>query len=236
MAPKVLFVLTSHNKLGDTGKGTGWYLPEFAHPYEVLAHHVTVDVASPLGGTAPIDEGSVEAFKEDAVSVKFLEKKLWENTQKLSSFLGRAKEYEAIFFVGGHGPMWDLAVDPVSHELINEFYASNKIITAVCHGPGALINVKLPSGEYLIAGQAVTGFSNSEESAVGLTAVVPFSLETKLNENSGGKFIKGDDWKSKVVVSSGGRLITGQNPQSAYGTAQATYDAIFGAETTKDES
>jgi putative intracellular protease/amidase len=131
--------------------------------------------------------------------------------------------------------MWDLAVDPVSHELINEFYAENKIISAVCHGPAALAYAKLPNGEYLIAGQAVTGFTNSEEAAVGLTEAVPFSLEEQLNTASGGKFIKGDDWKSKVVVSGGGRLITGQNPQSAYGTAQATYDAIFGEETTRDE-
>jgi putative intracellular protease/amidase len=132
--------------------------------------------------------------------------------------------------------MWDLATDPVSQELINEFYAENRIISAVCHGPAALANVKLPNGEYLIAGQAVTGFSNSEEAAMGLTGVVPFSLETQLNTSSGGKYIKGDDWKSKVVVSGGGRLITGQNPQSAYGTGQATYDAIFGEETTRDES
>jgi putative intracellular protease/amidase len=131
--------------------------------------------------------------------------------------------------------MWDLALDPVSHELINEFYAENKIISAVCHGPAALAYVKLPNGEYLIAGQAVTGFTNSEEAAVGLTEAVPFSLEGQLNTASGGKFIKADDWKSKVVVSGGGRLITGQNPQSAFGTAQATYDAIFGEETTRDE-
>jgi putative intracellular protease/amidase len=223
--------------MGDTGKPTGWYLPEFAHPYEVLAPHTQITIASPAGGEAPLDPSSVEAFKEDAVSSKFLKnnESLWKNTQKLDSFLGHAKEYEAIFFVGGHGPMWDLASDPTSHKLINEFYTHNKIVSAVCHGPAALANVKFPSGEYLIAGQAVTGFSNSEEDAVGLSKVMPFMLEDALQKNSGGKFVKADDWAKKVVVSRGGLLITGQNPASAEGVGQAIYDAIFGELTTRDE-
>jgi len=235
--PKVLFVLTSHGKMGDTGKPTGWYLPEFAHPYEVLAPHTQITIASPAGGEAPLDPSSVEAFKEDAISTKFLKhnESLWKNTKKLDTFLGHAGEYEAIFFVGGHGPMWDLANDKTSHKLINEFYADNKIVSAVCHGPAAIANVKLPSGEYLIAGQAVTGFSNSEEDAVGLSQHMPFMLQTALDKASGGKFVKADDWAKKVVVSRGGRLITGQNPASAEGVGQAIYDAIFGELTTKDE-
>lgn len=238
--PKVLFVLTSHDKMGDTGKPTGWYLPEFAHPYEVLEPHVQITVASPAGGAAPLDPSSIDASKDDSTSVKFLKtkEKLWKDTEKLEGFLGRAGEFEAVFFVGGHGPMWDLATDATSHKLINEFYTHNKIIAAVCHGPAALTHVKLSSAEggYLLDGQAVTGFSNTEEEAVGLTKAMPFSLEDALNKASGGKYVKAEkDWGAKVVVARGGRLITGQNPASAGGVGQAIYDAIFGEETTRDE-
>jgi len=238
MAPKVLFVLTSHDKMGNTGKPTGWYLPEFAHPYEVLAPHVDITVASPHGGAAPLDPSSVEATKEDPVSVKFLKTKeaLWKNTEKLSSLLGKADQFEAIFYVGGHGPMFDLATDETSHKIINEFYSHNKIISAVCHGPAAIAHVKLADGSYLIAGQPVTGFSNSEEDVVQLSSAMPFMLEDQLNEASGGKFVKADkDFGAKVVVARGGRLITGQNPASAGPLGQAIYDAIFGELTTKDE-
>jgi len=238
MVPKVLFVLTSHDAMGDTGKKTGWYLPELSHPYDVLKDHVEITIASPKGGAAPLDPSSVEASKDDPISVKFLEtqKSLWTKTEKLESFLGHAKEYEAIFFVGGHGPMWDLATDATSHKLINEFYENNKIVSAVCHGPAALAHVKLASGEYLLAGQPVTGFSNTEEDTVGLTSVMPFKLEDALNTASGGKYVKADaDWAKRVVVGRGGRLITGQNPASAGGVGQAIYDGIFGDLTTKDE-
>jgi len=238
MAPKVLFVLTSHDKMGDTGKPTGWYLPEFAHPYEVLADHVEVVVASPNGGAAPLDPSSVEAFKGDASATKFLNTKeaLWKNTHKLSDFLGHANDYEAIFFVGGHGPMFDLATDSTSHKLINEFWAHNKIVSAVCHGPAALAYVKLPSGQYLLSGQSVTGFSNAEEDQAGLSAAMPFMLEDQLNTASGGKFVKAAEaWGPKVVVSGGGRIITGQNPASAGPIGQAIYDGIFGELTTRDE-
>jgi len=238
MAPKVLFVLTSQDKLGNTGKPTGWYLPEFAHPYEVLEPHVQIVVASPKGGVAPLDPSSVEAFKSDASSTKFLNTKeeLWKNTHKLESFLGHANEYEAIFFVGGHGPMFDLAKDVTSHKLINEFWARNKIVSAVCHGPAALAYVKLPSGQYLLSGQPVTGFSNSEEDQVGMSKEMPFLLEDQLNTASGGKFVKAEAaWGPKVVVSGDGRIITGQNPASAGPVGQAIYDAIFGDLTWKDE-
>jgi putative intracellular protease/amidase len=132
--------------------------------------------------------------------------------------------------------MFDLATDPTSHKLINEFYTYNKIVAAVCHGPAALTHVKLASGEYLLDGQPVTGFSNTEEDQVGLTSAVPFSLEDALNQATGGKFVKASEpWGPKVVVARGGRLITGQNPASAAGVGQAIYDAIFGELTTKDE-
>jgi len=238
MAPKVLFVLTSHDKLGDTGKPTGWYLPEFAHPFEVLEPHTEIVVASPNGGAAPLDPASVEAFKSDAASTKFLNTKeaLWKNTHKLSEFIGHANEYEAIFYVGGHGPMFDLAHDETSHKLINEFWSHNKIVSAVCHGPAALAYVKLPSGQYLLSGQSVTGFSNEEEDQAGLSSAMPFPLETQLNEASGGKFVKAKDvWGPKVVVSGEGLILTGQNPASAGPLGQAVYDAIFGELTTRDE-
>jgi len=132
--------------------------------------------------------------------------------------------------------MFDLATDATSHKLINEFYAHNKIVSAVCHGPAALVNVKLPSGAYLLDGQPVTGFSNAEEESVGLMPVVPFKLEDALNKASGGHYRKADkDWGPKVVVASNGRLITGQNPASATGVGRAIYDAIFGQLTTRDE-
>jgi len=236
--PKVLFVVTSHNKLGDTGKPTGWYLPEFAHPYEVLSSQCSIIVASPKGGEAPLDPSSVEAFNNDAVSSKFLKhsETLWKNTHKLSEFEGKAKEFEAIFFVGGHGPMFDLATDATSHKIIGEFYDAGKIVSAVCHGPAALAHVKVSGGKYLLEGQKVTGFSNSEEDAVGLSSTMPFMLEDALNKASGGGFVKAEkDWGEKVVVSREGRLITGQNPASATGVGQAIYDAIFGQLTTKDE-
>ncbi|KAH9206733.1 putative chaperone protein HSP31 [Leptodontidium sp. 2 PMI_412] len=229
--PKVLFVLTSHSQTGNTGKLTGWYLPEFAHPYVELSPHTQITIASPSGGEAPLDPSSVEASKDDSVSIDFLKnnEKLWKNTEKLDSFLGRAGEFEALFFVGGHGPMFDLAKDATSHKVINEFHAANKIISAVCHGPAAIAFVKLPSGKYLIDGQAVTGFSNSEEIAVALSAAMPFMLEDQLNKASGGKFEKASsDWGEKVVVSANGKLITGQNPASAVGVGKAILKGIQG--------
>ena len=255
--PKVLFVLTSHNKLGNSDKPTGWYLvrpppmlfppaltlpqPEFAHPYHVLAPHAQIVVASPHGGEAPLDPGSVEAFKADSISQDFLQnhESAWKETQKLSSFLGHAGEYAAIFFVGGHGPMFDLATDATSHQLVNEFHQQNKVIAAVCHGPAALSHVRLADGRgYLLDGQRVTGFSNAEEEMVQLASLMPFSLEDELNRASGGGYEKAEEaWAEKVVVSRGGKLITGQNPASATATGKAILEAIAhgNAASKKDE-
>lgn len=229
--------------MGDTGKPTGWYLvsdihiptssetailiqdpqPEFAHPYDVLAPVSDITIASPSGGLSPLDPSSVEASKADKASVNFLEtkKSLWENTVPLSSLVGKSAEYDAIFYVGGHGPMFDLAQDSTSHKLINEFYEAGKVVAAVCHGPAAFAYVKTKSGKYLLDGQAVTGFSNSEEDAVGLSSAMPFMLETQLQAASGGKFEKAADWAANVVVSDGGKIITGQNPASATGVGEA---------------
>ena len=227
MAPKVLFVLTSHNQLGNTGKPTGWYLPEFAHPYNVLEKAgVDITIASPKGGEAPLDPSSVEAFKNDEASQNFLKNKesLWKNTHKLSDFAGKAKDYSALFFVGGHGPMFDLATDPTSHKIVNEFWEAGKVVSAVCHGPAAIVNVKISDGNYLIKDKEVTGFSNVEEDQAGLSKAMPFLLETDLSKN-GGNFVKADEpWGVKVSVV--GNLITGQNPASATGVGEAIKTAI----------
>jgi len=224
--PKVLIVLTSHSKLGDTGKPTGWYLPEFAHPYHVLSPHATIVVASPKGGEAPLDPGSIEPFKEDKIATEFLKTKesIWKNTEKLSNFVGKANEFAAIFYVGGHGPMFDLALDTTSQQIIREFYEANKIVSAVCHGPVALLNVKLSDGSYLIKDTPITAFTNVEEDQAHATAAMPFELETELNKISGGKFVKAEPWAEKVVVS--GRIITGQNPASATAVGEAILKAI----------
>ncbi|PMD47676.1 putative chaperone protein HSP31 [Hyaloscypha variabilis F] len=219
MATKnVLIVLSSHDLLGSTGRPTGWYLPEFAHPYYVLAPHVKLTIASPKGGHAPLDPGSVEAFKADPESVEFVQTKsaLWENTEKLSTFLGRAKEFDAIFYPGGHGPMYDLATDPDSIALIREFWEAGKIVSTVCHGAAALTHATLSDGSYLVADTPVTGFANAEEDAIDFSQYMPFMLETELNKISGGKYEKAaEDWASHVVVAKEDRLLTGQNPGSA---------------------
>jgi putative intracellular protease/amidase len=226
MAPKILFVLTSHNKLGNLDKPTGWYLPELAHPYHVLHNKAEIVVASPKGGEAPLDPSSIEAAKDD-VSVNFLnnDQQVWKNTQKLDTFLGKAKDFDAIFYVGGHGPMFDLVDDPTSQQLIKEFWEAGKIVSAVCHAPAVLYDVKLSDGSLLLAGKEVTGFSVAEEEQVGLAKVVPFVPEDALQKASGGKYVKAaEPWGEKVVVS--GRLITGQNPASATAVGKAIATAL----------
>lgn len=227
MAPKVLFVLTSHGQLGNTGKPSGWYLPELAHPYDLLEKAgVDITIASPKGGEAPLDPASVEAFKNDEVSQTVLENKsdLWKNTHKLSQFVGKAGDYDALFYVGGHGPMFDLATDSTSHKVITEFWDAGKVVSAVCHGPAALVNVKLSDGSYLIQDKELTAFSNAEEDQMGFSEAMPFMLETELVRN-GAKFVKADQpFGVKVIVA--GRLITGQNPASALDVGEAIKKAI----------
>lgn len=229
MSPKVLIVLSSHSELGNTGKKTGWYLSEFAHPYKVLHDAgVSITVASPAGGAAPLDPSSIETAKDDPVSVDFHHNNsaLWEVTEKVSNFLGKADEFDAIFFPGGHGPMFDLPIDEDSQKLIAEFWDKQKVVSAVCHGPAAFVNVKLGNGQLLLKDKKVTGFSNSEEDAVGLSKAVPFLLEDKLKE-AGARYEKAEDWGVKVIAD--GKLITGQNPASAHGIGEAIIKAIKGA-------
>ena len=175
-----------------------------------------------------MDPGSVEMFKSDAESAEFLNNKSaeWKNTLKLSDFAGKAKEFAAIFYVGGHGPMFDLATDAASHGIIRDFWESGKVVAAVCHGPIALANVKLNDGSYLVDGSAVTGFTNTEEDQVKLSQYMPFMLEDVLKKN-GGRFEKAAElWGEKVVVGKEGRLLTGQNPASASGIGKALVQAI----------
>ncbi|KAK5046193.1 hypothetical protein LTR84_008650 [Exophiala bonariae] len=223
LRPKVLFVVTSHDQLGNTGRKTGWYLPEGAHPHEVLAPYADIIWASPKGGITPLDPMSDQVDDDDLLTRNFLLKKeSWRSSEKLANFLGRADEFEAVFYVGGWGPMFDLATDSGSHQLINEFYAAEKIVSSVCHGPGALAKVKLPSGKYFLDGEPVTGYSNVEEGMAGVVEVMPFSLEDALQTASGGHYKKATEPLGvNVVVARGGKLINGQNPASAGPTAEA---------------
>ena len=212
---KVLIVLTSHSELGDTGKKTGFWVEEFAAPYYVLADAgVELTIASPKGGQPPIDPKSEAADAQTPATKRFdadeeLKAKL-ANTLKLSEVT--EADYDAVFYPGGHGPLWDLAVDEHSIALIQEFYNEQKPIAFVCHAPAALVNVKAANGEPLVKGKEVTGFSNTEEDAVQLSDVVPFLLEDEL-KNLGALYSKGADWGS--FVKRDGRLITGQNPGSS---------------------
>ncbi|PRP82668.1 hypothetical protein PROFUN_10032 [Planoprotostelium fungivorum] len=220
MTGKVLFVLTSHNTLLN-GKPTGWYLPEAAHPYYVLSSQYTVEWASPAGGKAPLDPTSVEQFKEDAECQKFLKDEAAQNgvnnTKKLDSI--SEKDYDAIFYVGGHGPCFDLVDSSVSQKLISDFYSAGKPTAAVCHGPVVFTHVKDKDGKPLVAGKKVTCFTDEEEAQAQLTEQIPFLVEKKLRE-LGAVFEKADKpWGCKVCVE--GNFITGQNPASAGETGKA---------------
>ncbi len=211
---KVLFVVTSHDKLGNTGEKTGFWTEELAAPYYALADEgITIDIATPLGGQPPIDPKSEDPSAATADTKRYdsdtaLLEKL-KHTLKLADV--NQADYDAVFYPGGHGPLWDLAEDTTSAALIEAFYTNNKPVAFVCHAPGVLKNVKV-NGEFLVKGKKVTGFANTEEEAVGLTKIVPFLLEDVLQEN-GAIYSKGADWNPYAVED--GLLITGQNPASS---------------------
>jgi len=215
----ILFIFSNVDRTLD-GKEIGWYLPEAAHPYYILSPHYTIDSASPLGGAVPVDQDSVKNFTDDE-SVKFLKtdekaKHLIAHTKKIKDV--NADDYVAIKVVGGHGPMFDLAQDEDLARLLQDFYDKKKLIAAVCHGPAALVKaVKPGTNESILAGIPVTGFSNSEEAQTpynDFTHTLPFSLEDRLNELSGGHYQKGkEDWGPFFVYGNG--VLTGQNPGSA---------------------
>jgi putative intracellular protease/amidase len=217
---KIAIILTSHDKLGTTGKKTGFWLEEFAAPYYVFKDAgVDLTLASPLGGQPPLDPKSDEPGAQTAATERFKKdpeaQQALAHTVKLDTI--KAADFDAIFYPGGHGPLWDLAEDARSIALIEQAYAAGKPVAVVCHAPGVLRHVKAPSGELLVKGKPVTGFTNTEEEAVQLTNVVPFLVEDMLKEN-GGTYSKGADWQPYVVTA--GHLITGQNPASSEPAAE----------------
>lgn len=227
MAPKILFILSSHDKLGKLDKKTGWYLPELAHPSHILHNKAEITVASPKGGEAPLDPSSVEFSANDEVAQNFLKNNqdVWKNTKKLEDFVGKANEFDAIFYVGGHGPLFDLADNPVSQQIIREFWEAGKQVSAVCHAGVVFYDVKLSDGTLLVKDREVTAFSNEEEDQVGLTNDLPLLPEVALQKATGGHFVKAaEPWGVKVAIS--GRLITGQNPASATAVGEALAKAL----------
>ncbi|GGZ60626.1 dimethylallyltransferase [Lysobacter xinjiangensis] len=218
---KVLMVLTSHDRLGDTGKKTGFWLEEFAAPYYVFKDAgVDVALVSPKGGQPPLDPKSDEPDAQTPATERFRKDP---DAQKALAHTGRlvdvqASEYDAVFYPGGHGPLWDLAEDHDSIALIESTYAAVKPVALVCHAPGVLRHAKGIDEAPLVRGRRVTGFTNSEEAAVGLTDVVPFLVEDMLKAN-GGRYEKKADWASHVITD--GNLVTGQNPASSEAAAKA---------------
>ncbi|WKT50434.1 hypothetical protein QSH57_015382 [Fusarium oxysporum f. sp. vasinfectum] len=226
--PKILVVLTSADKVPKTGKQIGWYLPELAHPFHVLNPRAELVYATPKGGESPLDPVSVDLFKDDPVCKDFLEnhESVWKNTLKLSDVAGRASEFDAIFYPGGHGPMVDLVHDEHSKNLLRDFHSQEKVISAVCHGPAAFVNATTASGELILKGKQVTGFDDVGEEMFKFTEDMDFSLERRLGEASGGKYVKAEEGPlaEKVVVD--GKMITGQNPASSKGVAKEIAKAL----------
>jgi putative intracellular protease/amidase len=217
---KVLMVLTSHGDLGNTGEKTGFWIEEFAAPYYVLADAgAELTIASPKGGQPPVDPKSELPDAQTLATKRFYgDYDLIDqvaHTLKLNEV--NEADFDAVFYPGGHGPLWDLAVDGISVALIEDFFKHNKPVAFVCHAPAALLKAKAPDGEPLVKGKEVTGFSDSEEEAVKLTKVVPFLLEDELKK-LGAHYSKGDSWSS--YVKEDGLLITGQNPASSEAVAK----------------
>lgn len=215
MSKKILMVLTSHDQLGDTGNKTGFWVEEFAAPYYVFIDAgIQVTLATPEGGQAPIDPTSELSDFQTEATKRFDEDKnaqqLIASTQKLDTI--NANDFDAVFYPGGHGPLWDLTENQTSISLIESLLNDNKPVAAVCHASAALLNVKNSSGEFAVKGAAVTGFTNSEEEAVQLTNIVPFLVEDELIKR-GGEYQKGEDWSAFAVQDD--LIITGQNPASS---------------------
>ena len=217
MDKKVLIVVTSHDKKGNTGQPTGYYLSEVSHPWDVL-HNAgyEIDIVSPKGGKAPVDGFNLE----DPINKKFWDNTKYrnkiENTLKPSEI--KTEDYSAIIYAGGHGTMWDFADNTELAKIASRIYENNGVVGAVCHGPAGLVNIKLNNGKYLVDGKKINAFTNEEEVAVGLDKIVPFMLESKLIER-GAIFEKSGLWQVHVTVDQ--RVVTGQNPASAQGVGEA---------------
>jgi putative intracellular protease/amidase len=217
---KILMILTSHGELGNTGEKTGFWIEEFAAPYYIFYDAgAEITLASPNGGQPPIDpksdapENQTEATRRFKADSRL--KDLLSQTSRLSEI--SVSDFDAVFYPGGHGPLWDLSTDSDSIRLIEDFWKAQKPIAAVCHAPAVLLNANDETGKPLVQGRKVTGFANSEEEAVQLTDVVPFLLEDELRAR-GGQYSKKEDWAVHVVKD--GRLITGQNPASSEEAAE----------------
>lgn len=225
---KILMILTSHDQLGDTGKKTGFWLEEFAAPYYVFKDAgADIVLASPKGGQPPLDPTSdaedaqtddTRRFKKDSSAINALA-----HTTQLAEVSGEG--FDAVFFPGGHGPLWDLAEDKNAINLTEVMFAAGKTVSAVCHAPAVFRHTKSPDGSPLVKGKKVTGFTNTEEDAVQLTKIVPFLVQDMLVSN-GGLYQKGADWQSFVVTD--GQLITGQNPASSAAAARAVLAKLQG--------
>ncbi|MDI1255464.1 MAG: type 1 glutamine amidotransferase domain-containing protein [Flavobacterium sp.] len=225
---RILIVITSHDTLGASGEKTGFWIEEFTAPYYVFADAgAAITIASPKGGQPPVDPKSeateaqtpdTERFYKDDIAIDLVA-----HTFKLSEI--NQQDYDAVFYPGGHGPLWDLANDKASIDLIAGFYNHQKPIALVCHAPAALVNVKAKNGEPLVKGKHLTGFSNTEEQAVKLDKIVPFLLEDELTKQ-GAHYSKGEDWES--YVKQDGLLITGQNPASSAAVAKLLLETLKG--------
>ena len=223
---KILMVLTSHDKLGNTGRKTGFWLEEFAAPYYTFKEAgADIVLASPKGGQPPLDPKSNEPSFQTDLTHRFEAdaeaKAQLARTLRLDSV--KAEDFDTVFYPGGHGPMWDLAEDQNSVRLLESFLAAGKTFALVCHAPGALRHVKTPDGKPLVQGKSVTGFTNGEEEEVGLTKVVPFLVEDELM-SLGATFSKVQNWGVHTVAD--GQLITGQNPASSGPTAKLLIDTL----------
>lgn len=219
---KILFVVTSHATKGSTSEKTGYYLGEVSHPWKVLTEAgYEIDFVSPQGGNPPVDGFDLK----DPVNKEFWENKKYQDRISHSMKPADVKpaQYAAIYYAGGHGAMWDLPENKDLAAIATKIYEKNGVVAAVCHGPAGLVNIKLSNGQYLISGKKINGFSNEEEDIVKLTKVVPFLLEDKLKER-GAIYEKSGPWEKHVTID--GRLITGQNPQSAKEVGEAIRTAL----------
>jgi len=219
--PSILIVVTSHNRIDDQHETTGLWFEEFAVPYRMFTSKgYTITVASPLGGEAPIDFRSLEGYNPCPENEQ-ARATLRDTLQLDASF--SAADYDAVFFPGGHGTMFDLPDNPEIQRLIGEFASQDKVIAAVCHGSACLVGAMLADGTALVKGRKLTAFTNSEEKAVALDTAMPFLLESRLRE-LGAEFVPAGDWSDNIVID--GKLVTGQNPQSSGSAAQAVIDLL----------
>lgn len=221
MAKKVLFVVTSHGELGDSGKPTGYFLSEVTHPWSEVSKEFEIDVVSTKGGKPPVDGFDLN----DPINKKYWEDKAWQekmdHTMKPSEV--NPDDYIAIFYAGGHGAMWDFPDNKELAAIAEKIYRNGGVVSAVCHGPAGLVNLKREDGKYLIDGKNFDCFTNEEETLNGTAKIVPFMLQTRLQER-GGNFEGAAPWSDHVVVD--GRLVTGQNPQSALSLGKKLVETI----------